>query len=417
MLVSEPPHAEAAEVAILTLAFNDPDRYVPKLRASGVEVETFWKWRPLAREILRFYDDNGALETIAFHQDLITRGTWAEVGGENTFEIIRPSPLTGYGWTKWIEQIQECHALRLARQFHQKDPDEYSSSEDAEQSLQDALEAVRKAKTTPSRSWTAKESADAFLQEFLANRDAGTIPGKSTGVPEIDHISGGMRPGELWVVCGQTSRGKSVLMLQMAAEVIMDGGMVAIFSLEMSKEEIVARMVSLMARIDFGQIMQPRLLKTKHDLDKLKETVVSIAESRFHIDDSAGQTLDHIQTEVAHLADRYGKIDLIMIDYVQLMEGGKGKGETREQEIARFSRGMKQLAKKTGCPVVTGSQLNDEGKVRESRAISHDANSLLFIVDEGVKIGKMRNGKRDQVIPIWLNGQYQKFTPVKPQSE
>lgn len=416
MLVSEPPHAEAAEIAILTLAFNSPEKYIPKLRSAGVEVETFWKWRPLAREIIRFYDENGTTETIAFHQDLITRGTWAEVGGENTFEIIRPSPLTGYGWTKWIEQIQECHALRLARQFHQKNPDEYQDSDEAMESLQSALESLKKAKTGPSRAWTAKEAADAFLDEFLANKDAGTIPGKSTGVPEIDQISGGMRPGEFWVVCGQTSRGKSVLMLQMAGEVITNGGKVAIFSLEMSKEEIIARLVSLIARIDFGKIMQPRTMTNTHDQKLLRSAVQRLATSVFFIDDSAGQTLDHICVECGHLSDANGDLDLIVVDYVQLMEGGNIKGETREQQVSRFSRGLKQLAKKQHCPVVTGSQLNDEGKTRESRAITQDANSLLFIVDEGVKIGKMRNGKRDQVIPIWLNGQYQKFTPVKPES-
>lgn len=414
MSESEPPHSEAAETAILTIVFNDPDVYLPKLRAMGVTVQTFWKWRRLAAEIFRFYDENGALETIAFRQDLMTRELWNACGGEQVFEIIAPSALTPYGWTKWVEQIQESYALRLAREFHQKDSG-YETSEDAQTALLDALEAVKKAKTGPSRAWTAKEAAEAFLEQFMANHEAGEIPGKSTGVPELDAISGGMRPGEFWVVCGQTSRGKSVLMIQMAAEVITTGGMVAIFSLEMSKEEIMARLVSLIARIDFGQIMQPRTMKNPHCLKKLQSSVRTLSEANFFIDDGHGQTLDHIYAECANLEDRHGKLDLVMIDYVQLMEAQKGKGETREQEIARFSRGMKQLAKKLKCPVVSGSQLNDEGKVRESRAISHDANTLLFIVEEGVKIGKMRNGKRDSIIPIYLNGQFQKFTPVKPQ--
>lgn len=414
MSVSEPPNAEAAEVAILTLAFNSPEQYIPKLRSAGVEVETFWKWRTLAGEILRFYDDNGTTETVAFRQDLLTRGTWGSCGGESVFDIITPSALSGYGWSKWVEQIQECYALRLARTFHQKDPDEYGSSDDAVESMEAALESLKKAKTGPSRAWTAKEAAEAFLEQFIDNRNNGSIPGKSTGVHEIDEISGGMRPGEFWVVCGQTSRGKSVLMLQMAGEVIMSGGTVGIFSLEMSKEEIIARLVSLVARIDFGQIMQPRTMTNTHDLKRMKAVVQQLSDSNFFIDDSAGQTMDHIATECSHLEDRHGNLDLVMVDYVQLMDAGSVKGESREQQIARFSRGLKQLAKKLHCPVVTGSQLNDDGKVRESRAISHDANTLLFIVEEGVKIGKMRNGKRDQVIPIYLAGQYQKFTPIKP---
>ena len=77
--------------------------------------------------------------------------------------------------------------------------------------------------------------------------------------------------------------------------------------------------------------------------------------------------------------------------------------------MARVSGGLKQLAKKLGCPVITASQLNEANQVRESRAIEQDADALLFLTDDGIKVGKMPNGKRDQVLPINLNGMYQLF--------
>lgn len=410
---SEPPHVEAAEAAILSIAFDQPEKYIPKLRAQGVNGETFWKWRALSTEIFRFYDDNGTTETVAFHQDLLTRGEFDRCGGGDIFDIIGSCTSNGYGWSKWVEQLKEAHALRIARNLHLS-YEPYETSEDAEKSLSEALEAIKSAKTGPMRSYTAKEAADSFLEQFIANREAGEIPGKSTGIAELDAICGGMRPGELWVICGETSRGKSVLMLQMVAEVINSGGNVAIFSIEMSKEEIIARLVSLVARIDFGKIMQPRLLTAKHDFQKLIDTVKTIAKANLWISDMGDQSADYIASECGHLADEYGQLDAVMVDYIQLIEGSKGRGESREQEIAGFSRKLKQLAKRFHCPVITGSQLNELGKTRESRAISHDANSMLFIAEDGVKIGKMRNGKRDSVIPLFLHGQFQKFQPFKP---
>lgn len=408
-----PPVAEYAEEAILTITFENPARFMPKLKAAGITSDTFWKHRRLFTEICRFYEENGALELVAFKQDLESRSIFGAVGGEEILPLLAPSALTSYGWEKWVEQIQEAYAQRIAYQLHQR-PAEYEDSEQAAAALKDALSAIEKAKSGPSRVATGKAAVESFIEEFTKNRQAGTIPGASTGIVQLDAISGGMRPGELWVVAGQTSRGKSVLMLQISAEILRSGGKVAIFSLEMSKEEIVGRLVSFLARIDYGLITQPRELKNQRDLDRLKWALQTIAESSLWIDDSAGQTSDHITAEAAALAEARGPFDLVTVDYLQLIDGDRKRGENREQEIARTSRSLKQLAKRLKCPVLSGSQLNDDGKVRESRAITHDANGLLVIVDDGVKVGKMRNGPRGAVLPLILDGQHQRFTPIHP---
>ena len=100
---------------------------------------------------------------------------------------------------------------------------------------------------------------------------------------------------------------------------------------------------------------------------------------------------------------------------MQIVKGERQRGETREQEVARISMAGKQMAKKFGVPVLSASQLNGAGEVRESKALEQDADTLLFIADDGVKIGKMRNGKRDSNLRLFLHGDQQKFLDYQPQ--
>ena len=113
------------------------------------------------------------------------------------------------------------------------------------------------------------------------------------------------------------------------------------------------------------------------------------------------------------MRDTQGGIDLVVVDYLQLVRGNRSSRESREEEVARVSGGLKQLAKALRCPVISASQLNDNNQVRESRAIEQDCDALLFIAEDGIKVGKMRNGRRDQVLPLALDGVHQQFKPTK----
>lgn len=124
----------------------------------------------------------------------------------------------------------------------------------------------------------------------------------------------------------------------------------------------------------------------------------------------------HIEAECQRIKDITGELDLIVIDYMQIVKGEKLRGETREQEVARISMAGKQMAKKFGVPVLSASQLNGAGEVRESKSLEQDADTLLFIADDGVKVGKMRNGKRDQILRLFLHGDSQKFLNYQPKN-
>lgn len=404
---SNPPSADIAEQAIISTLFDQPERFFPRLRAAGVTAESFWTHRRIFEAVNRFFEDHGAIEPTAFIQDLTTRGEFEALGGGAMMETLQFMTYGSFGWSKWVDQLQEAYALRIAHFLHIASP-EYETSEDATAAITAALETIMRAKSGPIRLSTAKESAEAFLEMFIAQGKAGAMPGLSTGIPALDEKSGGMRPAEVWVICAKTSRGKSVLMLQLACEVMSVKKKALIFSLEMSKAEVVGRIVAFTGFLDYGNITKPRAGNDR-DRERISAQVRTVATLPFWVDDSPGQTMDYILTAARDMRDTEGEIAVIIIDYLQYVTPDPTRRDTREQEVARISRAMKQLAKEMNCPVITGAQLNDEGQARESRAICMDADALLFIADDGVKVGKLRNGPRDEILPIFLDGRLQRF--------
>jgi len=412
-LAQSMPASPLAEKAILCWILQEPEIWLPKARAAGITPDSFYINKPAFELSCEYFERNGNLEFLAFAQHLMTTGEIHKVGGASELaNLMSYAAASSAGWAKWVEQVQESHAHRIAISAQQA-IGECSDSDEAKKIIQDSLDAISAAKAGPSRSINSKQASEAFIRHFVQMSEAGDIPGRSTGIPQLDQSSGGMRGGELWVIGGQTSRGKSVLMLQIAVSVMKSGGNVAIFSLEMGRSEIVGRLVSAMDRIDYGSITQPRGV-TRGEILKIQRSLEKIKEFNFWIDDAANQTIDHITAESSTIMDEAGRLDLIVVDYLQLISGDRKRHENREQEVARISRGLKQLSKQMGCPVISATQLNEQGQTRESKAIAQDSDALLFIVDDGIKIGKLRNGKRDAVLPLRLEGKYQCFEDFVP---
>ncbi len=316
------------------------------------------------------------------------------------------APQAATNLSGYLQTLREMRARRMAL----KAADTLSQANDSGEAIEaakDALESLQRAVQSTGRAMDGRKATKEFLSRFLADHSAGDIPGHPSGIEGVDATSGGLRPGEFWVVGGKTSAGKSVLMLQIAAEFIAAGKPVAIFSLEMMTHEVVARLVSHVGRVPMDQITQPRNA-SKYHLERIQATVEALKGKQFWIDATAGQTVDTIAAEAERLRD-LGGIALVVVDYLQLVRGNRARGESREEEIARVSGSLKQLAKELACPVLSATQLNEEGKTRESRAIAHDADALLIIEDDGLRVAKMRNGERGQLLPLKLNGAIQRF--------
>jgi replicative DNA helicase len=146
----------------------------------------------------------------------------------------------------------------------------------------------------------------------------------------------------------------------------------------------------------------------KGQLIKIKQSADNLREKQLLISDEPGMSMDYIIAQSEAEAE-LGKVDAIVVDYVQLIQGTRLHGENREQELSRYSKELKQLAKKLKCVVISPVQLNDDGRIRESRSISFDADVVLFIADNGVRVDKWRNAQRDQLLPLELNGSIQRF--------
>jgi len=403
------PSAHTSEKAVISSILKDCS-LIKRAAADGITADSFHHpdtktlWTA-CRELPA--SDNNQFDLIAVVQHLTESGTLDRIGGASqVVECYNYAP-TPAGWSQWVSTLKEYQARRLAQSAAR----EIATADDATSaiaSFRTTLQSLQQVVSGKQRSIDADKASKQFIENLLRDYNSGDLPGMSTGIAELDEICGGMRPGEFWVIAGKPSRGKSVLMLQIASKFIADQRPVAIHSLEMMTHEVIGRLISTMTHTNYSSITQPRSA-AKHELQKIQRGVEQISSAPLWIDSSSNQSIDSIAAEAERIRDLHGSLDLVVVDYLQLIRGSRSSRESREEEVARVSGGLKQLAKHLQCPVISASQLNDNNQVRESRAIEQDADALLFIAEDGLKVGKLRNGRRDVVLPLRLNGQYQEF--------
>jgi len=253
--------------------------------------------------------------------------------------------------------------------------------------------------------------------DMLYNRDnPNDVTGVPTGYTDLDEKTSGLQPGDLVIIAGRPSMGKTALSLNIAEHVALDAGLpVAIFSMEMAATQLAMRLLGSLGRLDQHRLRSGRLLDD--DWQRLTQAVGRLNDAPIQIDESAALNALEVRARARRLHRQYGKLGLIVVDYLQLMSAsGGGNGENRATEISEISRSLKALAKELSVPVVALSQLNRSleqrpnkrpvmSDLRESGAIEQDADLILFIyrdevynpdsADKGIAeiiIGKQRNG-------------------------
>ena len=262
-----------------------------------------------------------------------------------------------------------------------------------------------------------------------ASKTKGRVTGVATGFTELDYKLTGLHPAELILVAARPAMGKTAFVLNIAQyAAFKDNHAVAMFSLEMSKEQLVTRMMAMEAMVDSQSIRTGDLQET--DWEKIMESAGTIGRSPLIIDDTPGITIAELRSKCRRYKQTHG-LDLIIIDYLQLMSGGK-RSESRQQEISEISRSLKALAREMNAPVIALSQLSrrvEERKpakpmlsdLRESGSIEQDADVVMFIYRDEyynedsekkgiaeIIVDKQRNGSTGSVELVWL-GQYTKF--------
>ena len=212
-----------------------------------------------------------------------------------------------------------------------------------------------------------------------------TVTGLATGYPSLDEMTSGMQPSDLIILAARPSMGKTSLALNIAENVAGHGGKVALFSLEMSKEALLMRLLSSHARIDAHKFRTGHL--NMEDREKMGESLNELARTSVWIDDSASATVVEMGAKARRLKNDKG-LDLVIVDYLQLMTA-RGRFSNRNEEVSSITRGLKAMAKELGVPVLVMSQLTraperDDRRpqladLRESGAIEQDADLVLFI--------------------------------------
>ena len=287
-----------------------------------------------------------------------------------------------------------------------------SSPEEVSEALRSGSEAITGILSSQADWKNAEQSVEEFTEMLQRIHQEKSEAGIPTSVHWIDHYTGGMRANELWVVAAPTSGGKTVLMLQFLASVLKLGKRAVMFSLETDADRIHGRLACNTQNIPMGRLMgNAGEVMCKADFIKVKDYVTEIrtADSLI-ICDSDSITLDDIEAKLARISE-IGTFDCVIIDYIQLVELADGKDLPRHEQIAKVTRRLKQLAKRYQVPIITASQLNDDGRLRESRAIGMDADVVLMIDPEErcIGIGKNRNGERGVKLPLVMNGTFQRF--------
>jgi len=265
------------------------------------------------------------------------------------------------------------------------------------------------------------------------------ITGVPTGFRDLDELTGGLQPADLIVVAGRPSMGKTAFCLNVAAYAALEAQVgVAIFSLEMAKEQLVLRMLCSEARVDNSKVRAG--YAAERDFPKLVTAAGRLHEAPIFIDDTPGISVLELRAKARRLVkDREKKVGLIIVDYLQLVSGMADAGN-REQEISGISRSLKALAKELNVPVVAISQLNRQvenrkppkpvlADLRESGAIEQDADVIAFIyrdvvynekTDEPnvaeVNVAKQRNGPIKTVQLAFLN-EFNRFEDLSTRPE
>ena len=406
------PNAEGPEKGILSCILQDPETYLARAKAENVTPSMFYD--PARAKIFSLFleleDYDQEIELISFVEILRKRNILESLGGASGIAEIFSYASSLQHFSQHVEIVRSCFAQRKAIVAASKVHSAALSGEDAKDALrelEEGLNEVRLATSLKRSLLTAQETCRRFLATLNERLDSGDMPGTPTGIREIDSIGGGMRKGEFWVICGETSAGKSALTYQMLIPAIANDEYVLIFTLEMGADEVFARLLSCRHKINLGSIMSPKGISIGEG-KAIKSGSRLLSQSNMLICDEPNMSIDFICSQCEQIAESH-QIGAIAIDYIQLVESINRKGETREQELSRISKRMKQLAKKIQCPVISPAQLNDDGKLRESRAIGQDADVVMKITDKGISVSKFRNAERDQLLSLTLNGKFQRF--------
>jgi replicative DNA helicase len=407
-----PPHSLEAEVSVLGAALLS--RNAASEAVEVLKSDHFYRnaHRVVFEGIQDLLSQGEPIDTVTLTEWLARRDRLDEVGGPAALHDLTVAVPTAANAAYYARIVRERALLRrLIDAGTEVAKLGYEATEDADTVVDKAeslIYEVAQAGVTSDYAKLGDLLNESFEQIEKLAEQGSEVTGLSTGFDDLDRLTAGLQPQNLIIVAARPAMGKSSLSLGIAQFVTVKLRRPAIiFSLEMSKLEIVNRMLSSEARIDSSKLRTGRLEDT--DWRKLGDALGALSEAPLFIDDTPSISLMEIRAKARRLKQKHG-LDLIIVDYLQLMQSHK-RVDSRQQEVAEISRGMKMLAKELEVPVIALSQLSRQPEsrtdkrpqladLRESGCLT--AGTRLFRADTGVPVtfGELLEGDlRD--VPVW----------------
>ena len=435
-----PPHSIEAEQSVLGGLLLDNAAW-DRIADFLVEADFYrYDHRLIYQHIGRLISQSKPADVITVYELLTTTGKAEEIGGVSYLNALAQNTPSAANIRRYAEIVRDRSVLRkLVTVADEIATDAFNpKGREVRQLLDEAEAKVFAIAEEGARSTQGFVELQPLLTQVVERIDElyhrdnpNDITGMPTGFVDVDRMTSGLQAGDLIIVAGRPSMGKTALALNMAEHVAVEVGMpVAVFSMEMPATQLAVRMLGSVGRLDQHRLRTGRL--SDEDWPRLTQAMQKMNDAQLYIDETPALNPIELRARARRLSRQCGKLGLIVVDYIQLMSIAGSAGENRATEISEISRSLKALAKELKVPVIALSQLNRGleqrpnkrpvmSDLRESGAIEQDADVILFIYrdevynpesqDKGtaeIIIGKQRNGPIGTTRLTFM-GQYTKF--------
>jgi replicative DNA helicase len=434
-----PPHSIEAEQSVIGGLLRDNAAF--DRIADMMYPEDFYRYdhRIIFEQIVKMINGSKPADVITVFENLTQLGKADDVGGLAYLNAMAQNTPSAANIRRYAEIVRDRSILRqLITVADEISGQAFSpQGKEVKQMLDEAeskIFAIAEQGARGAAGWLAVQplltQVVERIDELYSRDNQSEITGVPTGFIDLDRMTSGLQSGDLVIVAGRPSMGKTAFSVNIGENVAIEAGLpVAIFSMEMGGAQLAMRMLGSVGQLDQHRLRTGRL--NDEDWPRLTHAIQKMNDAQLFIDETPALNPIEMRARARRLARQCGKLGLIIVDYLQLMQGSK-QGDNRTAEISEISRSLKGLAKELGCPVIALSQLNRSleqrpnkrpimSDLRESGAIEQDADVIIFLYrdevynpdspDKGtaeIIIGKQRNGPIGSVRLTWI-GQYTKF--------
>lgn len=436
MVEKIPPHNTEAEKSVLGSAMLSKDALADVV--DQVAAEDFYDaaHREIFQVMVELFRNNVSVDIVTVCEELKKRKSLEMVGGRAyiaTLSSIAPSTSNAAEYAKIVAEKSSMRRLiQTAEDIREKGYEESMEASDildyAEKGIFEIAQKGQKSDFAPIKEVLIENIA--MIDKAIQTQ--GQVVGLPTGFKRLDEVTSGLHRSDLVIIAARPAMGKTAFVLNIAQNAaIKSGASVLIFSLEMSKAQLGQRLLSMESRVEMQKLKTGNI--ERGDWDRINMALDSLSKTNLHIDDTPGISVLEMKNKCRRLKAEKG-LDLVIVDYLQLMKGEGKANDSRQQEISNLSRYLKLLAREMDCPVLVLSQLSRAAEqrqdhrpvlsdLRDSGAIEQDADMVIFLYRDDyynpdnsekpgiceVNIAKHRSGPTETIDLTWVS-RYTKFS-------